>query len=142
MRIPRKACRVRCSFSTSANRTNSSPPSPKPIPGDPATFYFGGADGGVWKTIDAGVTWHPIFERGRSASIGAMAIAPDDRLLAYVEDTVGRRQYGLGIKNLETGETLPDRIEDVAAARFVYAKAEASGVGTWVELGGTRDVPR
>jgi oligopeptidase B len=46
-------------------------------------------------------------------AIGAMAIAPDNRLLAYVEDTVGRRQYVLRIKDLGTGETLPDRIENV-----------------------------
>jgi len=45
--------------------------------------------------------------------IGQMAIAPNDRILAWVEDTVGRRQYTLRFKNLETGETLPDRIENV-----------------------------
>ena len=45
--------------------------------------------------------------------IGVLAIAPNDRLLAYVEDTIGRRQYRLRIKNLETGETLPDLIENV-----------------------------
>jgi oligopeptidase B len=49
---------------------------------------------------------HDFFE------IGAMAIAPDNRLLAYAEDTVGRRQYTLRVRNLETGETLPDRIEN------------------------------
>src|SRR5512137_691824 len=38
LRIPRTACLVRCSFSTSANRTYSSPPSPNPIPGETATF--------------------------------------------------------------------------------------------------------
>ena len=54
------------------------------IPGDPATFFFGGADGGVWKTTDAGVTWRAIFERGRSASIGAMAIAPSDPRVIWV----------------------------------------------------------
>ena len=48
--------------------------------------------------------------------IGATAIAPDNRLLAYVEDTVGRRQYTLRIKDLATGETLPDRIENVEAS--------------------------
>ena len=47
------------------------------IPGDPATFFFGGADGGVWKTTDAGVTWQPLFEHGRASSIGALAIAPE-----------------------------------------------------------------
>src|SRR5512140_116407 len=45
------------------------------VPGDPATFYFGSADGGVWKTTDAGVTWQPL-ERAGSASIGALALAP------------------------------------------------------------------
>jgi oligopeptidase B len=48
--------------------------------------------------------------------IGAMAIAPDDRLLAYVEDTVGRRQYVLRFKDLETGETLPDLVPNVDPA--------------------------
>ena len=49
---------------------------------------------------------HDFFE------IGAMAIAPDNRLLAYAEDTVGRRQYTLRVKDLGTGETLLDRIEN------------------------------
>jgi oligopeptidase B len=49
---------------------------------------------------------HDFFE------IGAMAVAPDNRLLAYAEDTVGRRQYTLRVRNLETGEALPERIEN------------------------------
>jgi photosystem II stability/assembly factor-like uncharacterized protein len=48
------------------------------IPGDPTTFYFGAADGGVWKTTDAGSTWRPLFDDQGSASIGALAIAPSD----------------------------------------------------------------
>src|ERR1041384_6474699 len=36
----RAACRMRCSFSTSAIRTKPSPPSPKPVPGDTATSAF------------------------------------------------------------------------------------------------------
>jgi photosystem II stability/assembly factor-like uncharacterized protein len=48
------------------------------VPGEPATFYFGAADGGVWKTTDAGVTWRPLFDRQGSASIGALALAPSD----------------------------------------------------------------
>ena len=32
-------------------------------------------------------------------------LSPDQQLLAYLEDTVGRRQYTLRVKNLETGET-------------------------------------
>ncbi|MGQ0383508.1 MAG: S9 family peptidase [Gammaproteobacteria bacterium] len=45
--------------------------------------------------------------------VGALAVAPDNRLLAWAEDTVGRRQFVVRFKNLETGELLPDRIENV-----------------------------
>jgi oligopeptidase B len=45
--------------------------------------------------------------------VGSSAIAPDNNLLAFTEDPVGRRQYTLRIKNLATGELLPDRIENV-----------------------------
>jgi len=48
------------------------------VPGDAATFYFGAADGGVFRTRDAGVTWQPLFNREGSASIGALAVAPSD----------------------------------------------------------------
>jgi oligopeptidase B len=45
--------------------------------------------------------------------VGSSAIAPDNNLLAFTEDPVGRRQYRLRIKNLATGELLPDLIENV-----------------------------
>ena len=48
--------------------------------------------------------------------IGGTAIAPDNNLLAYVEDTVGRRQYTLRVKDLASGQTLPDRIENVESS--------------------------
>ncbi|MCP4571013.1 MAG: S9 family peptidase [bacterium] len=40
-------------------------------------------------------------------------VSPDNRLLIYGTDTVGRRFYTLRVKNLETGELLPDVIPDV-----------------------------
>ncbi len=46
-------------------------------------------------------------------AIGANTVSQDNRLLAYAEDTVGRRQYVLRIKNLETGQTLTDEVPDV-----------------------------
>jgi oligopeptidase B len=45
--------------------------------------------------------------------LGGYEISPDNRLLAYTEDTVGRRQYRLRIKDLELGTLLPDVIENV-----------------------------
>ena len=54
------------------------------IPDAPATYYFGAAAGGVWKTEDAGLTWKPIFDRESAASVGALAIAPSDPNVIYV----------------------------------------------------------
>ena len=45
--------------------------------------------------------------------VGEHAVAPNDRLLAYVDDTVGRRQYTLRFKDLATGQTLSDAIPNV-----------------------------
>jgi oligopeptidase B len=45
--------------------------------------------------------------------IGELAVSPDSAWLAYCEDTVGRRQFGLRFKNLTTGETLSEGIADV-----------------------------
>jgi oligopeptidase B len=45
--------------------------------------------------------------------IGDTEVSPDGELLAYTEDDVGRRQYSLYIKNLKTGKTLSDRVENV-----------------------------
>src|SRR2546426_4953514 len=53
------------------------------VAGQPDTYYFGAAGGGVWKTTDAGHTWSPLFDQG-PASIGAIAAAPSDPRVLYV----------------------------------------------------------
>jgi oligopeptidase B len=45
-------------------------------------------------------------------SISGLSASPDNKLLAYGEDTVSRRIYTIRIKNLETGEYLKDEIKD------------------------------
>ena len=52
--------------------------------------------------------------------IGDFEISRDGTLLAFTEDDVGRRQYTLRIKNLKTGETLADRVDNVSPD-FVWA---------------------
>ena len=48
------------------------------IPGDPSTYYAGGASGGVWKSTDGGNNWTPIFDAQPVQAIGALAVAPSD----------------------------------------------------------------
>src|SRR5690349_12977179 len=42
----------------------------------PNVFYIGVNNGGVWKTIDYGHTWTPLFDAQPTQSIGAVAVAP------------------------------------------------------------------
>ncbi|MCY7312448.1 MAG: S9 family peptidase [Pseudoxanthomonas sp.] len=48
-------------------------------------------------------------------SVGDSVVSQDNRLLAYADDSNGRRQYTIRFKNLETGETYPDQISGVSA---------------------------
>lgn len=50
--------------------------------------------------------------KGFYAAAGGV-VSPDNRLLAYAEDTVGRRQYVLKVKDLSTGKMLEDEVQNV-----------------------------
>ncbi|MGH9482955.1 MAG: WD40/YVTN/BNR-like repeat-containing protein, partial [Terriglobales bacterium] len=80
------------------------------VPGQPDTFYFGAVDGGVWKTINNGLTWSPIFDSEPVASIGAIAVAPSDPSIIYVGtgEADPRSQFSLGdgmFKSTDAGQT-------------------------------------
>ncbi|HXY68553.1 MAG TPA: hypothetical protein VEH62_03825, partial [Gemmatimonadales bacterium] len=71
------------------------------VPGRPHEFYFGHVNGGVWKTIDGGRTWQPVFDGQGVASIGALAVAPSAPEVLYagtgestLRDSAG---YGDGV---------------------------------------------
>ena len=48
--------------------------------------------------------------------VGGRTVSPDNKLLAYGEDTLSRRIYTLRFKNLETGETLEDVIPNTTGS--------------------------
>jgi photosystem II stability/assembly factor-like uncharacterized protein len=50
----------------------------------PSTFYVGAATGGLWKTVNNGTTWEPVFDRQEVVSIGAVAIPSDNASLVWV----------------------------------------------------------
>ena len=45
--------------------------------------------------------------------LGSYEVSPDNRLLAYTEDMVGRRQYRLRVKDLESGQLFDDGVENI-----------------------------
>ncbi len=54
------------------------------VPGNPNVYYAGAASGGLWKTVDGGLYWEPIFDGQTAQSIGAIAIAPSDPNVVWV----------------------------------------------------------
>lgn len=46
-------------------------------------------------------------------AIGTYEVSPDSNLIAWAEDTVGRNQFAMRVKDLRTGQLLPDTAENV-----------------------------
>ena len=46
-------------------------------------------------------------------AVSDWAVSQDNRLIAFAEDTVGRRQYTLKVKDLATGKMLPDQVPNI-----------------------------
>ena len=70
-------------------------------PGDPNTFWVGGADGGVWKTTNGGVTFEGQWQDEEAYSVGALALAPSDFNVVWLGSGEGDPRnsvsYGLGV---------------------------------------------
>ena len=87
---------------------------------DPANqqiAYLGAASGGVFKTIDGGATWFPVFDNETTLSIGDIAIAPSDPNILYV---------GTGEANGGSGSLTYD-------ANGIYKSTDAGT--TWTNIG-------
>ena len=52
--------------------------------GQRLTIYVGSASGGVWKSVDGGTTFKPIFDKQPTQSIGAVAIDPSNPQTVWV----------------------------------------------------------
>jgi hypothetical protein len=94
------------------------------ILGDSTTFYFGAVGGGIWKSIDAGVSWRPIFDGQPVASIGALVVAPSDPNVIYAG----------------TGES--DIREDLTSGNGMYKSTDAGATWTHIGLDDTRQISR
>jgi oligopeptidase B len=67
-----------------------------------------------------------VLSEGKSFfDIGDYSVSPDNKLLAFSTDTLGRRNYNIRIKNLETGEVMEDNIP-VTTGTVVWANDNAT----------------
>ncbi len=92
------------------------------IPGNPNVYYVGAAAGGVFKSIDGGFTWKPIFEHEATASIGAIALAPSNPNFVWV---------GTGEGNVRN---------DVIDGRGVYFSSDAGHSWKFMGLADTQQI--
>jgi photosystem II stability/assembly factor-like uncharacterized protein len=80
------------------------------VESNPSVFYLGFATGGVWKTVNNGTTFMPIFDTYPTSSIGDIAVAPSNPDIIWVgTGEPNNRQsssFGDGIyKSIDGGKT-------------------------------------
>lgn len=50
----------------------------------PGSMYVGFGSGGLWKTVNNGVSWDCVFQDQASLGIGDMELAPSDPNIIYL----------------------------------------------------------
>ena len=79
-------------------------------PEDDNVWYVAVGSGGVWKTVNAGVTWTPIFDHQKVYSTGCVTIDPNNPHTIWVGtgENVGGRHVGFGdgvYKSMDGGKS-------------------------------------
>ncbi len=109
-------------------------------PKNKVEYYVGVASGGVWKTVNDGTTWTPLFDKEGSYSIGWVALDPNDPSVVWVGAGESNSQrsvsYGDGIYwsddggkdwqnlGLKKSEHIGRVVIDPRDSKVVYVAAE------------------
>jgi len=109
-------------------------------PRDRSTWYVAVGSGGLWKTVNAGTTWTPVFDEQPAYSIGCVTIDPTRPEIVWVgtgEAVSGRHvAWGDGVHRsgdggatwtrmgLERSEHVADILVDPRDGDVVYVAAE------------------
>ncbi|MDP9111840.1 MAG: hypothetical protein M3M96_09435 [Candidatus Eremiobacteraeota bacterium] len=89
------------------------------VPGDPNVYYAGGL-GGLFKTVDGGVSWESVFEHKPVSSVNAIAVAPSDSNVVYA---------GTGEANLRNDIAFGDGVWRSGDAGKTWQHAGLEGTG-------------
>jgi photosystem II stability/assembly factor-like uncharacterized protein len=89
---------------------------------DANLYYVGGADGGVWRTEDGGVSWRAVGDGLPTTAVGALALDPQDHDVVYVgtgeANFANHCRYGLGFaRSRDGGQTWSVSGEQAFAGR-------------------------
>lgn len=109
-------------------------------PANKSTWYVAAASGGVWKTVNSGISWQAVFENEASYSIGCVSIDPQNPHTVWVGTGENNSQrsvgYGDGVyrsddggaswKNvgLKTSEHIARIVIDPRNSNVVYVAAQ------------------
>ena len=79
-------------------------------PNNPRRYYVAVCSGGVWKTINAGATWKPVFDKESSYSIGCVEMDPANSSVVWVGSGENNSQrsvsFGDGVyKTIDDGKS-------------------------------------
>ncbi len=69
------------------------------VAADPNVIYVGAATGGVWKSVDGGLTWRPIFDGQPASSIGAVAVFEPNPDIVWIGTGEGNPRNSAGVGN-------------------------------------------
>ena len=77
---------------------------------NPDIIYVGAASGGVWKSVDGGVIWKPIFDDEKLINIGALKICQSNPDIIWVGTGEGNPRNSINIgggiyKSMDAGKT-------------------------------------
>ena len=97
-------------------------------PTDMNILYAGGAQGGVWRSDDAGANWRPLTDQECSLAMGSIAIDPVNPDIIYAgtgeQHFSGDSYYGCGVlRTFDAGETW----EQLGVQAFLSRRSEGSG---------------
>ncbi|HSF39743.1 MAG TPA: hypothetical protein VLT87_08120 [Thermoanaerobaculia bacterium] len=69
------------------------------VESDPDVVYVGAASGGVWKSVNGGLTWEPVFDDQPVASIGAVAVFQPNPDVVWVGTGEGNPRNSVSVGN-------------------------------------------